>query len=458
MPIGQGHRRMFWLLGLGMMVDAFDITMQSNVLASMVHDKFTDTTGMAHFLSATFIGLGLGSILSGVMADKWGRRSVYQLNLLIFGIASLLIVAATNFTEVTILRFIMGIGLGGEIVAGYAIMSEMTPAAHRGRWGILLGLITITAQPLSAFVGAFVLPHIGWRGMFLIGGVPALLIWYFRRGLPESPRWLERKGRTTELNQVLDQIWQENAPGTTRPAVSPAPEEPQLSWFHLFGTRHLKRTLFCFAITALTLGAQYGFLSWVPTLLYQHGQSIVRSMMYSAIMTLGAPLGLIAPIFLIDRIGRRALIASAALLAGAVGIFYAYALDQPPYVLIMAGLLEVFFVQIAATSLFSTYLPELFPTDIRGSGLGASAAIGRLSSALVPYPILYVASTFGTFPVFVMLGILSLVLCALVLMGPETKRKTLEQVQAEATDADGYTPDAAQRVDTNSAQAKFNRS
>ncbi|MFM0507251.1 MFS transporter [Paraburkholderia sp. RL17-373-BIF-A] len=435
MPVGAAHRRMFWLLGAGMLIDAFELFMQSGVVASMVHTNFTGTGGVAQFIFATFFGLAIGSVMSGTLTDRFGRKSLYQFNLLLFSLATLATAAAPSFTLVVILRFIAGIGLGGELVVGYAIMAEMTPAHCRGRWGVTLGLLVNCAQPLSAFVGAWFLPAVGWRAMFVVGAVPALIVWYLRRALPESPRWLERQGRTAEMHEVLDALWLENTGDAHAPRVAPAsflPERNELPWTALFGRHRLGRTLFCFAIVSLILASQYGFIGWVPTLLLHRGQSIVHSLTYSAVMAMGAPIGMLIPIFLVDRLGRRTVVATASFLAAAVGIGYAFALDAPAWLLVTTGFLEVLFVQITANTVLAVYLPELFPTDIRGTGFGASTAVGRVSAAIMPYFVLFVLNGFGSFAVFVMLASVLLLLCLLVLaVGPETRRKTLEDVERE---------------------------
>ncbi|WP_233830554.1 MFS transporter [Paraburkholderia sp. ZP32-5] len=435
MPVGAAHRRMFWLLGAGMLIDAFELFMQAGVVASMVHTNFTGTRGVAQFIFATFLGLAIGSVMSGTLADRFGRKSLYQFNLLLFSLATLATAAAPSFMPVVLLRFIAGIGLGGELVVGYAIMAEMTPAYCRGRWGVTLGLLVNCAQPLSAFVGAWFLPVVGWRVMFVVGAIPALVVWYLRRALPESPRWLERQGRIAEMHEVLDALWRENTGAAQAPRVVPtnsAPLPDELPWTALFSRQRLARTLFCFAIVSLILASQYGFIAWVPTLLLHRGQSIVHSLTYSAVMAMGAPIGMLLPIFFVDRLGRRTVVASASFLAAAVGIGYALALDAPAWVLVSTGFLEVMFIQITANTVLAVYLPELFPTDIRGTGFGASTAVGRVSAAIMPYFVLFVLNGFGSFAVFVMLACVLLSLCLLVLaVGPETRRKTLEDVERE---------------------------
>jgi MFS transporter, putative metabolite:H+ symporter len=434
MPLGPAHRRIFWMLGWGMLVDAFDIFMQAGVLAAMVQVKFTDTSGVAHFISSTFLGLAVGSVASGVLADRWGRRSLYQFNLLLFGSCALLTSIVPSFGMVLVLRFLMSVGLGGELVTGYAMMSEMTPALQRGRWGVTLSLFVNMAQPLSALTGFVLLPVIGWRCMFVSGGVPAFIIWYLRRGLPESPRWLERRGRTAEAMATLGKLWAENTRGGVMPQLTESqPTEPtELSRTSLFSADRIGRTAFCALLLTLSLSSQYGFLTWVPTLLVKSGASFVHSLGYAATMAIGAPIGMIMGLSIIDRIGRKPLLVASALLAGAVGLAYSQLLNSASHLLIAAGFMEVLLLQVCASTIFGAYLPELFPTDIRGTGVGFSIACGRLAAAASPYLVLTILDHANVESVFVILSLLLFLLAALVgFAGPETKGRTLEIIDDE---------------------------
>jgi putative MFS transporter len=417
-----------------MLVDAFDIFMQAGVLAAMVKDKFTDTSGVAHFISSTFVGLAVGSVLSGAMADRLGRRSVYQFNLLLFGTCALLTSVAPSFEVVLILRFLMSIGLGGELVAGYSMMSEVTPAASRGRWGVTLSLLVNMAQPLSALAGLIVLPSIGWRWMFVIGGVPAFVVWYLRRSLPESPRWLMRQGKREEAENVLRQLWSESGAKEGQKSASALLVDgtPTLSWKSLFDSERRGRTAFCAMMLILTLSAQYGFLNWAPTLLVKSGASFIHSLGYTTIMAIGAPIGMIVGLMIIDRVGRKPLLMSATVLAACSGLAYAQLTASQPTALIVAGFLEVMLLQVCASTIFGAYLPELFPTEIRATGVGFSIACGRVAAALSPYGVLIILGYAEPKYVFVTFAAILLALTALVaLAGPETKQRSLEEIAGD---------------------------
>ena len=198
LPVGSFHRRVLWLIGLGMVLDACDIYIAGGVLGALVKSGWSDLAGVASFLSATFAGMLLGTFSAGWLGDRFGRRFSYQSNLLLFGLASLAASFAPDMRVLIALRFLMGIGLGAEIVVGYSSLAEFMPRAERGRYVALLAVITNMAVPLTGLAGAWLIPTVGWRAMFGGGGACALAGWVLRKNMPESPRWLESRGRLAE--------------------------------------------------------------------------------------------------------------------------------------------------------------------------------------------------------------------------------------------------------------------
>src|SRR6201992_1995401 len=206
LPATSFHRRILALIGGGMFLDGFEIYLQGGVLAAVTGLGFSTPAQNANFLSATFAGMVIGAWSAGIAGDWYGRRFSYQINLLICGLASLAGAAAHSMAWLIAARFIMGIGLGAEIVVGYVTISELTPPASRGRWGAGLATITNSALFFSALAGRLIIPTYGWRWMFVIVGAGALIVWYLRKRMPESPRWLEANGRTDEAERVMSEI------------------------------------------------------------------------------------------------------------------------------------------------------------------------------------------------------------------------------------------------------------
>ena len=224
LPISSFHYRIFWLVGAGMFFDGYDLYVAGGVIASVVQTKFAIPPQIPQFLSLTFVGMTLGALITGFVGDALGRRFTYQINLLIFGLASLAAAFAPNMTWLIFFRFIQGLGLGAEIVVGYSTLTEFVPPKTRGRWLAFMAFIVVAGFPATAILGYLIIPHWGWRPMFIIAGIGSLIVWYLRKRLPESPRWLESKGRTAEAEALMQSIETEAAAGGKLPAAAqPAP-------------------------------------------------------------------------------------------------------------------------------------------------------------------------------------------------------------------------------------------
>ncbi len=205
LPIGPFHRRIMMLIGIGMFFDGFDIYIAGIVLGSTVKTGFSTLAQNALFVSGTFLGMMIGSFLTGFLGDRYGRRFTYQANLLVFGLASLAAAFAPSMEILIICRFIMGIGLGAENVVGYSTLTEFVPAKSRGKWLGFMAVFVVTGLPAASLLGYLIVPEFGWRAMFVVGGIGALIVWQIRKSLPESPRWLEARGRTTRGRGAFDE-------------------------------------------------------------------------------------------------------------------------------------------------------------------------------------------------------------------------------------------------------------
>jgi putative MFS transporter len=201
--IGPFHTRMLSLIGTGLFFDSFDNALSSGLLASMLRSGWSTLHLNSLFMSATFVGLTIGASLAGWMSDRFGRRFAYQFNLAIFGVMSLVSALAPSMPWLIGFRFVMGIGLGAEYVMGYALIIEFVPPAQRGRYLGIMGLIAGIGVFVPSILSALVIPYLGWRPMVVVGGVGTLWVWWLRRHLPESPRWLERVGRAIEAEAVM---------------------------------------------------------------------------------------------------------------------------------------------------------------------------------------------------------------------------------------------------------------
>lgn len=427
LPVSGFHYGLLTLIAAGMFLDAFEIYLQGGVLAALVASHWSTPALNATFISSTFAGMVVGAWLAGIYGDRYGRRFAYQINLLVFGIAALAGAAAPSMEWLIGARFVMGLGLGAEIVVGYVTISEFVPPQSRGRWGATLAMITNSALFVSALIARVVIPEYGWRWMFVIVGVGALIVWFMRRSMPESPRWLESKGRLQEAEAAMAAIERRVAPDGNLPP--PAPSMPVVpshgSVKALFAPGMLSRTLIGSIVLIVMNTAVYGFIAFMPTFMVKQGMNIVTSLNYTTLMMFGGPVGALIGLLLADRIGRKACIVWFSVLSVVVGAIYPQTTD--PMLVTLTGFLLVTAVYVLVAITFALYVPELFPTDIRMRGAGFCNTAGRMMTILTPQIIVPLFATGGVNAVIGMVsGLLILQAVVVGFFGIETRRKPLE--------------------------------
>jgi MFS transporter, putative metabolite:H+ symporter len=439
LPISAFHKRLLWLIGAGALMDAFDVYLAGGVMAKMVHEGFSSVAANASFLSAGFFGMMVGAAFAGYFGDRFGRRYSYQTNLLIFGLASLAGAAAPTIETLTVLRFIMGIGLGAEVVVASGTLLEFVPPSHRGRWVSLLVIIINFGFLASTVIGYFVIPALGWRWMFGIAGTGALLVWFARKNMPESPRWLESAGRMEEAERELLAI--ESSVRNEHGALPPVERtdyrsSTPLPVSALFTASMLPRTILGALIAVSTLVAIFSFVSWLPTFMVKEGFSMTKSLGFSTVMSFGGPLGGLMGFFIADRISRKQSIVLTCLTIIVLGAVY-------PQLHVAAALMAVGLALVTAIYTLValgvyTYVPELFPTSIRLRGTGFSSMCGRAASIASPFLVVVVYERSGLTGVLMMVsGLLMLLVCVLLVAGVETASNSLESInETPSSDTD----------------------
>ena len=429
LPVSAFHRRILILIGIGMFFDGYDVYVAATVLGATLNSHFSTLAQNAQFVSVTFIGMMIGSFLTGFLGDRYGRRFTYQANLIIFGLASIASAFAPTMLVLILLRGVMGVGLGAEMVAGYAAMTEFLPPQARGRWCGILNAVVVTSLPVSALASTLLIPRFGWRLMFVIGGVGALIVWYLRKAMPESPRWLESIGRIDEAEAMLQKI--ESEVGLYHKLPEPAasgPAVPSRNFAALFGPGLASR-LFVGATTLIVANTLiYGFVAWLPTFFVQQGLSIANSFRYSFLMTIGAPVGAVIGSLTADSIGRKPAIIGASLFTIISGSVYPFIRD--PVVLPIAGFLLVVPIYILVALLFAIYIPELFPTDVRMRAVGFCNTLGRAATIVTPFLVVFLFRAYGVGGVVtLMIGLLILQIFVVHFFGIEPKLRRLEQME-----------------------------
>jgi putative MFS transporter len=430
LPISSFHRRILLLIGIGMFFDGFDVYVAATILGATLQTGFSTLSQNAEFVSVTFLGMMLGSFLTGFLGDRYGRRFTYQANLAIFGLASIASAFAPSMNVLILLRGLMGLGLGAEIVAGFSTMTEFVPPQARGKWVGALSACVVTSLPVTALASTLLIPHFGWRIMFMLGGAGALVVWYLRKALPESPRWLESIGRSEEAEFILQRIEKEVSAdhGPLPLPAPPVPTPPFRSVAALLSPTLLPRMVVG-AVTLIVANTLiYGFVTWLPTFFVQEGLGIARSFSYSLMMSIGAPIGSAIGALTADSWGRRPTIIGASLLTILLGGIYPFIKD--PVLLPVIGFLLMIPIYVQVTLLFAIYIPELFPTDVRMRAGGICNTFGRGATILTPFLVVVLLRNYGIGGVLsLMIGFLIVQTVVVLLFGIEPRMRRLEDVE-----------------------------
>jgi MFS transporter, putative metabolite:H+ symporter len=430
LPISAFHYRIFWLIAAGMFFDGYDLYVAGPVLGAAVQSKFSTLAQNGWFLSLTFIGMTLGSLLAGFLGDRYGRRFTYQFNLMIFGFASLAAAAAPDINVLNGLRFIMGLGLGAEIVVGYGTMTEFVPPQSRGKWMAFMAFIVVSGLPVTALLGWAIVPSFGWRPLFVIAGIGALIVWYLRKRLPESPRWLEANGRSEEAEALLETIEREVAAGRPLPPPVLRPPQPSLGLAALWDAQLLPSMIVGSVVLIAINALIFGFVNWLPTFFVQQGLSVTRSLGYTLVIVSGSLIGCAIGAFLADTAGRRRTIIGASLWTIVFGAIYPFV--AAPALVLGIGFLLIVGIYVLTSILYGVYTAELFPTELRLRANGICNMFGRGATIVTPLVVVALFQGYGVAGVLsLMIGLLAIQIAVVWAWGIEPAKRGLETLSEE---------------------------
>jgi putative MFS transporter len=412
LPVIAQHWKIFWLLAAGLYIDSTEVFLGGGVAAALLRDGWSTLELNAHFQFFTFLGLSIGAFGTGFMSDHYGRRLAFQFNLLLFGLASFAAAVAPSMTWLIFFRFVMGVGLGAEIVITYATLIEFVPARHRGRFislFVIVGALTLFSGNLFAYL---IIPALGWRPCFAFIGVASLFVWYARRVMPESPRWLAAVGRFDDAERIVRQIegkyYKPCAPAIAGREVA----RPSASFFSLFRKGMLSRTLATASISIAFNIAVYSFTNWLPSFFVKQGFGISYSLGVTTFMTVGAPVGAIAALALSDRIGRKPLIIWGLVLGGIFGLLYPTATSTE--VAVFYGFMINGFIYYLVAVGGAGYAAEVFPTEYRHRGTGFVGMTSRVAAGLCPYAVVPLYAWHGVTAVIGMVAAIFFVVSVIV--------------------------------------------
>jgi putative MFS transporter len=430
LPFTSEHRRLLVASGAGWALDAMDVGLISFVLAKLAVQWGVTATDLSWIASAGFVGMAIGASLGGLLADRIGRRQVFALTLLVYGVATGASALAWSVGALLVLRLVVGLGLGAELPVASTLVSEFAPPRIRGRVIVALEAFWAVGWTLSAIIGYLVVPNgeNGWRWALAIGALPALYSAVVRLGLPESVRFLEARGRHVQAEATVRRF--EAAADVVAPNAEERPVAGELGApapvggvRALWSPRLRSRTAALWVVWFAVNFSYYGAFIWLPTLLVASGFSLVRSFGYTLVITIAQLPGYAASAILVERWGRRKTLAT--FLAGSALAAVLFGVAGSVAQVLVAGMLLSFF-NLGAWGALYAVTPEQYPTPLRGAGAGWAAGVGRIASVLAPLAVPPLRELGGTSLLFAVFAVVFVVAAVGALGLPEKRGQILE--------------------------------
>lgn len=429
LPLGRFHYKLLLVTGLGWLFDSMDTGLIAFILPVLAKEWGLAPGQMGLIGSIGLIGMALGAVVSGTIADRIGRKKVFTITVLLYSIASAFCALSWNYQSLLVFRFLVGFGLGGELPVAATLVSEYAPSRVRGRFIVLLESFWGLGWIAAACIAYFFIPLYGWRMAFLIGALPALYVCLIRMHMPESVRYLLAHGRVGEARQIVvsleRQLHVPIAPFVSEKETVPVVAKASFRelWKKPFASRTIMLWLVWFGINF----SYYGIFMWLPSLVFQQGFTVVKTFEYVLIMTLAQLPGYYCAAWLVDKIGRKYTLSAFLLFSGVASYFFGHASTAAG--LMMWGSVMSFF-NLGAWGVLYTYTPEQYPTAIRALGSGWAAGFGRFGGMAAPMMVgALLARSFGFASVFYMFALVFAAVAVIVMsLGVESKQKDLESI------------------------------
>jgi putative MFS transporter len=433
LPYSRWHVRITVILGVAIFFDSFDSLAIAYVLPVIIRDWSIAPEKVGALLSIANFGQAVGAFAFGWIAERVGRVPAVRITIALYAVMSFACAFAQSYDQLFWFRFVEGIGLGGEIPVASSYISEILRAKHRGSSFLAYQMIFPVGLLGAALAGAAVVPSFGWRWMFIIGAVPALIALVLRHFCPESPRWLACKGGLREADEVvthIERIVSRNGaqPLPPLPQINARPAASKTRLRELFAGPYARRTLLVWVVWASSYIISYGLQGWIPTLYREiYHLTLQQSLNYAVAAPLGSVLGSLICVFLIDRIGRRYWFIGAFLLA-AVSLIGLWAIGARTALgmLLGYGFLSMWLGSINM-SIF-LYTAEIYPTRMRALGVSWASFWLRVAATVGPLVVGFALPRYGISGVFLIFSIFALTGGIVAIFMVETGGRVLEEV------------------------------
>ena len=437
LPLGRFHRRFIALVSLGNFFDLYDIFIVAYIGAALQQSGFLTLRQFTFFVAAGFLGMFVGTVVFGMGSDRMGRRSAFILLLLIYSVFTFVGAFAPTAAWLIALRFFAGVGIGAEIVVIDTYVTEVVPGRARGRYVAITQVAGFCAVPVAAVLSRLLVPtHFlmsGWRWVMVIGASGALLSWWFRRRLPESPRWLESRGRVAEANAIMSALESESFSKEGKRVYTEDTESAEGtekkesgSFWELWRAPYVSRTVMLVIFQALQTIGFYGFANWAPTFLLKRGVSLLHSLEYTLVDCVGFAAGAAFGGVYFGQDGAEVDDCGFGFAGGGTWDWDLGILIAPAAVVGFGALLTLANYWFSAA--FHAYQAELFPTRLRATGVGFTYSWSRLSAAFTSI-LIGAVLVHGVPAVFAVLAVAMILVAVVVgVMGPRTNGLVLEEI------------------------------
>ncbi|OZC55529.1 MFS transporter [Rhodococcus sp. 06-621-2] len=448
LPVSKIHRKVVLAVGLGLFFEMYEIFLSSTISVALKSEWGLEGNHLKLLLASSFLGMFFGAAFLGRLADIFGRKRAFMINLIWFSAWSLIAAFSMDPWMLVVARFFAGVGLGAEYPVADAYLSDVLPKDKRGKLASLAYTCSYVAVPFLGFLSIWLADEAifdiaGWRWLLALGGIGALIVLFLRRGIPESPRWLVQQGRIDEAQVALDQF----AAGTgttTRPIVAKSIEDSadgestdnnpltsstssskpslRIAFERPYSIRLLMMTLFHLFQTF----GYYGFGTLAALVLVSRGYDITSSLLFTAVSFLGYPLGSLLSIPLLARYERKYLLIFS--IAAMAGFGLGFAMSSSTAVIIVCGFMTTVMGNVYSNA-YHIYQAEIFPTSIRVTAVGWTYSLSRLSSAAMPFILIPVLESYGAGPMFAVITVaLTIVVLSVWILGPRTNGRSLEEI------------------------------
>ena len=435
LPVGSFQYKLLAVTGLGWLFDSMDTGLIAFVLPVLAKDWSLTPAQMGWIGSIGLIGMALGAVLAGTLADRIGRKKVFSITVLLYSLSTGMCALSWSYESLLFFRFLVGFGLGGELPVAATLMSEYAPSHLRGRFIVLLESFWALGWLVAACIAYLLIPMFGWKIAFVIGTLPALYVFLIRLHMPESVRYLLSHNKVDEAKEIILQLEKKLAVvsqpfnGELNPIEKGQVKKETPHFIKLWNRQFRMRTLMLWLAWFGIVFSYYGIFMWLPSIVFAQGFAVVKTFEYVLIMTLAQLPGYFAAAYLVDVIGRKYTLSLFLLMSGVCSFFFGNASSSET--LLVWGAAMSFF-NLGAWGVIYTYTPEQYPTAMRALGSGWAAGFGRIGGMLAPMLVgVMIAGSFGMNTIFLMFASVFVIISAVVLaLGHESKQKTLEELEA----------------------------